>query len=926
MQFDPKIWPDLSRLLDRMLDQPENQRERWARSLTGAEAALAPALLSLLQATAGRATGAWFDTLPKLDDPEFVTLMRTDALVEKEGDEIGPYRLVRLLGRGGMGSVWYAQRSDGLVSRGVALKLPLTVGSSRELAARFAREREIVATLVHPHIARLYDAGITATGQGYLALEYAEGRNLDEYCDVHRLDLRARIALFSQVLGAVQYAHGHLVIHRDLKPSNILVTADAQVRLLDFGVAKLLAAEDADGSEAPVEAADLTRLSPAAITLAYASPEQVAGQAVTTATDIYSLGVVLYELLVGVRPYRVKRDSRAALEEAILQADIPLASAIAADEAVAAARGTTLHRLRRQLGGDLDAILLKALSRQPEQRYATAAAFAEDLERHVQGRAVQAHRRSRAYQMRKFIGRNRVGVAAGVAAASALLATAAIALHQAHEAERQARLADAARDHALAAASHREAVEEFMNDLLLEAGRTGKPVSVSDLIARADQLSAREFENNPEARAAVLKTVGEFKVDFDGPDKGLPEIERAQGLLVQSPDKALRASVSCLAALLRGVTADAEDAERVFREVIEDPQTPPVAASECLGDRAQLANYRGDGPAAAMAAQQALAILDAAPQRSPRKYLEFLIYHARALTLSGQPGKADSAYARILRELQRLGRERGTLGNYVRDDRFDAAISSGDLPLALRLVDEILAIAHQDVPDHPPPPLPVYERSLVLADLGRYAQALPGFERAAQLAHSQDRIIEQRALFDAAVALSKLGRRDEAERLYQRGVEAFDAGPSSQGPAGEIAALLTRAKLNLERRRFASAHGLLTQALQVRNAPSAALAAIHRLRALAGLGAGRVDEALLDARAALAESEAQRGDKAFSAWVGQAELVLGKVLRARGDGPGARQAWSGAIEQLSHSVDAEHPALREARSLMRPGGTPESDS
>ena len=390
MQIDPERWPAFSRLMDQMLDLPAEERADWVRGLTGPEAEMAPQLLTLLQTGADTASTAWMDTLPKLGEAAFLTLMETGAGYEDVGDEVGPYRLVRLIARGGMGSVWYAERSDRLMRRGVALKLPL--GSSRQLAARFDREREIVASLVHPNIARLYDAGVSESGQAYLALEYVEGLALDQYCDRKRLDVRARIALFGQVLSAVQYAHSRLVIHRDIKPSNILVTPDGEVRLLDFGVAKLLDNETSEPSE-------LTQLADAGMTLAYASPEQVAGRAVTTATDVYSLGVVLFELLAGVRPYRVKRDTRGALEEAILQADIPLASAMAGGteepQDVVEARATTLSKLRRDLRGDLDSILIKALSRKPQERYETVASFADDLVRYAKGRVVRAHRRSR---------------------------------------------------------------------------------------------------------------------------------------------------------------------------------------------------------------------------------------------------------------------------------------------------------------------------------------------------------------------------------------------------------------------------------------------------------------------------------------------------------------------------------------------------
>ena len=266
----------------------------------------------------------------------------------------------------------------------MALKLPMLGLRRSMLVERFARERDILGALVHPHIARLYDAGITDDGQPYMALEVVEGTSLGSYCDERRLGAAERLALAMQVLDAVQYAHTRLVIHRDLKPSNILVTEDGQVRLLDFGVAKLLAAEGG------AERTQLTRLAGQAFTPDYASPEQVRGDHLSTASDVYSLGVVLYELLCGQRPYKLKLSSSAAqLEQAILEAEArPPSSRV--DAEAATARNTTVPKLRRALRGELDTIVLKALKKKPEERYGTVAALADDLRRYREGEPVLA--------------------------------------------------------------------------------------------------------------------------------------------------------------------------------------------------------------------------------------------------------------------------------------------------------------------------------------------------------------------------------------------------------------------------------------------------------------------------------------------------------------------------------------------------------
>jgi serine/threonine protein kinase/tetratricopeptide (TPR) repeat protein len=921
VQIDSKDWAEFSPVLDRMLELPAEEREAWAQGLTGADALWSPRLLRLLRAAKNsRATG-WFDTLPRFTDlsgADPADLPGDDLDSVGESSEIGPYRLVRLLGRGGMGSVWYAERSDGLVRRGIALKLPQGLFGDEHMAARFAREREIIASLAHPHIAPLYDAGISADGQPYLALEYVEGKPLDEYCDRHRLDVRARIELFRQVLDAVQYAHSRLVIHRDLKPSNILVTEGGRVRLLDFGVAKLLGTEAGDKTE-------LTRFAGAAMTLSYASPEQVAGEPVATTADIYSLGVLLFELLVGARPYRVPRDTRGALEEAILRADIPLPSAVVGEDA-AATRSTSTFKLRRDLRGDLDAILLKMLNRQPRLRYATAAAVSEDLARYADGEAVQAHRPSRWYWLRKFVARNRLVVASAALASAALLAGAGLALWQAREAQQQARLANAERDRELAAAEHREAVDEFMSDLLLEAGRTGKPVSVTNLIARADALSSQEFIDNAEARAAVLATVGRFALDVDGIDKALPYFDRAQGLVAHSQDAELRAHIVCTRAKMRGILGHAEEAERAFKSILEDPQSSPAARSECYGDEARLAVVRYDAPAALRATQQGLAQWQASSGRSPEQRLELLTYQAEAQALDGKPNEAEQGYAYVLKELKRLGRERNELSEEVLADRFNASLRSGDFKLAFDQAVDAIAILNEDFPDRPPPAVWLYQRSMVLAYLGQYQQAVDGFQSVARTA-SEDRLSRQRAELDTAAALSKLGRAEEAERHYRTAIDIANSGSPGQVPLSDIANLLTRAKLDLDERHYPAARDTLSQVLKAPAVGATSLSTAHRLRAIAELGAGDLDPALEDAKTAVGMSERQRGDKPYSAWLGQAKLVLGQVLQAKGQAPDAQAAYSEAVAQLTMSVGTDHPALRQARALLAqlPGSGSQKD-
>jgi len=399
----------MSKLLDEALPLDEPGRRRWLDELSPADRDLALALReALLGGDEGEGPFTLF-TSGENDSSQMSGL--------QPGASVGPYKLIRLLGSGGMAEVWLAQRADGAFKRRVALKLPALAPMRKDLGQRFARERDILASLEHTHIARLYDAGVDAAGWPYLSMEYVRGEPLTEWCDVRRVDVRGRVRLFLQVLAAIQYAHERHVIHRDLKPSNILVTDAGQVRLLDFGVAKLLESEE--GAEEP-----LTRVYGQAFTPMYASPESVRGDSVDAKSDIYSLGVLLFELLAGDRPYRLKASaSRSMLERAIADAEVQRPSTQTTPEA-GSKRAVTQDHLIRDLRGDLDLIVLKALEKDPALRYASAAALADDLQRYLDGKPVGAQPRRLPYRLRKFVRRNRAMVAVAAAAIIAVLAIA----------------------------------------------------------------------------------------------------------------------------------------------------------------------------------------------------------------------------------------------------------------------------------------------------------------------------------------------------------------------------------------------------------------------------------------------------------------------------------------------------------------------
>ncbi|HKU14975.1 MAG TPA: serine/threonine-protein kinase [Steroidobacteraceae bacterium] len=488
LRLDGASWSDLEQLLDAALDRPPAARAAWLDSLDSQFDPLKPQLRALLARAAEVETSDFLATLPSVE-------LEAAEPASAGGRIVGPYRLARELGRGGMGSVWLAERIDGLIDRPVALKLPHVIAHFSGLAERMARERTILAALNHPHIARLYDAGLSDEGQPYLALEYVEGKPLDAYCragtNSQPLNLRARLHLFLQVANAVAYAHGKLIIHRDLKPANILVSAAGEVRLLDFGIAKLL---NDDGAHDTA----VTEFGPRALTPDYASPEQIRGEPLTVAADIYALGVLLYELLTDKLPY--PRKSRLELEHAILNLEPARPSEVAGNA----------------LRGDLDTIVLKALKKRPDDRYATVNALADDITRYLDGRPVLARPDSARYRLVKFVGRHKVGVASAAVALVAILGGAAISIWQ-------ARVAIAEKEHA-------QEVERFVVSIFREADpyrQAGRPLTAAELLRHAQTDIGERFASRGALRVSLLSLVGTGLMSFDELPAAESSVEQA---------------------------------------------------------------------------------------------------------------------------------------------------------------------------------------------------------------------------------------------------------------------------------------------------------------------------------------------------------------------------------------------------------------
>jgi len=442
------------------------------------------------------------------------------------GGRLGPYRLVRELGRGGMGAVYLAERDDEQYDRRVAIKVVPSGLLSAGLRMRFLLERRIQASLEHPNIARLYDAGVGADGTPYFVMEYVEGRPIDRHSDEKQLPIRARLALFDQVCDAVQFAHRNLVVHRDLKPGNILVSNDGGVKLLDFGIAKLLPTE-ADGGATLTGVGGFRALTPE-----YASPEQLRGEPVSTATDVYALGVLLFELLAGCWPYHPRDQSVLSFERAVLEQDPERPSAAITrtpnDPSVSQRRSTTPAGLRRQLRGDLDNIVLTALRKEPERRYASVRDLQDDVHRYLEGRPVSARPATWGYRTGKFVRRHARGVAA--AAATLSLVVALVGWYT-------VRLAGE-RDRARAQFERAELARDFLvgvieqTNPLRQVQSAGQP-TVSDLLRSARDRLQTELVGQPELQAEMGIAVAKAL-------HGLGETAAALELLQKSTDQLRR--------------------------------------------------------------------------------------------------------------------------------------------------------------------------------------------------------------------------------------------------------------------------------------------------------------------------------------------------------------------------------------------------
>jgi serine/threonine protein kinase/tetratricopeptide (TPR) repeat protein len=500
--MEPQRWRQIEDLFHSALDCEPGRRADFLNSACAGNASLRQEIESLLSSYEKGSfteTPAFAEGIKLLEESEARSLV---------GQNIGPYRVTQIIGQGGMGAVYLAARSDQVFQKEVAIKLIKRGQDTDDVIRRFRGERQILASLDHPNITRLLDGGTTDDGIPYFVMEYIHGQPIDSYCDSHKLDIAERLKLFQSVCSAVHFAHQNLVIHRDIKSGNILVTAEGVPRLLDFGIAKLLASEPS--------VADPTLTIARRMTPESASPEQVRGGSITTASDVYSLGVLLYKLLTGHSPYRLAGRSPDQIERAICEEDPEKPSAVidrvegaATPQSVSETGEGAPDKLRRRLRGDLDNILLMALRKEPPRRYASVLQFSEDIRRHLEGLPVIARRDTPGYRAAKFVGRHKTGVAAAALIFLSLTTGIVATL-------RQTRLARAERDKAQVEKAKADRINSFLRDMLsfsdTRSGsantKKGHDATLADMLDEAGPRAETELNDQPAVKAEMLRTIG----------------------------------------------------------------------------------------------------------------------------------------------------------------------------------------------------------------------------------------------------------------------------------------------------------------------------------------------------------------------------------------------------------------------------------
>jgi serine/threonine protein kinase len=657
-------WQRVEEIVHRALDCEPAEREAFIDSACGGDTELRREVESLLatEHDGGFSTASAFD--------EGVQLLEMLDEKSNDGRRIGPYRVIRQIGRGGMGSVYLAARADDTFQKLVAIKIIRRGLDTEDIIQRFRNERQILATLDHPNIARLLDGGATEDGLPYFVMEYIEGEPIDSYCNSRRFNITERLKLFQGVCVAVSYAHQNLIVHRDIKPGNVLVNKDGVPRLLDFGIAKLLAQG----------VATQTVTAYRALTPEYASPEQVRGETISTASDVYSLGVLLYWLVTGRGPYRTTSPSE--LEHTICEEQPERPSIAVARDAMAFSGGGSrrelpegsLSKLRKRLEGDVDNIVLMALRKEPHRRYRSAEQLSEDIERHLGNRPVAARPDSRRYRAAKFIQRNKAWVATSAVAVLSLAGGTAVSLWQAHVARTER---DTARLEQAKAARVNGFLQEMVKSSAAVSGSSnqkGHEATVTDMLDQAAKQVDTELADQPELRAELLGSIGGTYMAGAKYDRAAPILREAYELCLKlyGPNAKQTAAVMYPLADLAYLKGDYGEADSWFQRAVpiyrahaNDPDFELRSFYAMLGDAGFVKRAVGRLDEAEALWKEALALVPRLPAKDRVGTVKTFL--AQLYVDRGDVRQAGIIAEDATRELRAYGRDNFELAQAVID-------------------------------------------------------------------------------------------------------------------------------------------------------------------------------------------------------------------------------------------------------------------
>jgi len=807
--IEPQRWNEVDRVFAEALDLAPAERPAFLDAACAGDPDLRSEVERLL--AADRESSDFLESPPD----EILELALGDRPDDRqEGESLGPYRLLRTIGSGGMGTVYLARREDEHYQQEVAIKVLRSGRESSEALHRFLAERQILARLQHPNIARLYDGGRTEDGRPYLVMERIDGTPVDDYCDRHRLTIDQRLVLFQKICAAVQHAHQNLLVHRDLKPANILVTAEGEPKLLDFGIAKRLAPEPGDTLE--------TQLGLRLLTPSYASPEQVRGEPITTASDVYSLGVILYELLAGRRPLEVPETLPHEIERAICEQE-PERPSLAlfrpgppGAEEIAACRKTRPSALADRLSGDLDNVVLMALRKEPDRRYGSAAQLARDLEKHRQNLPVTARPDTLRYRTRKFVRRHRAGVAATAAVVLLVAGFVASLIAQGRQLAQE-------RDKARYALT-------FLVDTFKQADpyqTKGEKLTAREILDQGAHRITRELAGQPDVQAAVMDAIGEVNLGLGRFGEAEPLLHRSLTLrreVFGSSSLEVAESLEHLA-VLRNERSDRAGAEARLREalairrrqgaggialaktlnrlgdvlVTEGASPEALAESEALHREALAIARRVEGPGGLTAAETLFALSDlrkvqGSYAESERLFREGLSIEREAL------GDGDP----------RLWRDQSTLG--------ETLIDAGKLKEAEALFRQSLAVQRKILgQEHPDLASTLSGLAVSIHLQGRYSEAEALERELLTLARSQYGPMHWRVaevLVNLATDLDAQSKGTEALFHYQ---EALEIRRRTLGEGDPLVAqiLLLLAELHRNDKQYPKALELAQQALGI---------------------------------------------------------------------------------------------------------------